>query len=338
MRFFSNTTLEKQVCRPKSGINLYPFGSPMPGRQFNSSSYRYGFNGQEKVDEIAGNGNSYTAEFWQYDSRLGRRWNIDPAFAEKPWMSPYHAFSNKPILNIDPNGANDDDYLIKSDGKIEVKKTDDKTDNFKYQGADGKITDIGTFNKNDKGYVNITSGGPSYNIDNTKESKRFMDPKSFAAFIGASMNYYNETGLQIQVNQFSNAEGGHSKHGGNGQYIDYRYTSTNGNKNEAVWSQNDNFDKGKSQFMVNELVKFGYNSTPSNLRGGKYSILTQDGFSTSPALDNTGYYTGHHHHVHIQNYDKAHIQKVTNLSIEQGIAPATNYLAPSTLSVPTYNH
>ena len=23
-------------------------------------------------------GSSYTAEFWQYDSRLGRRWNVDP--------------------------------------------------------------------------------------------------------------------------------------------------------------------------------------------------------------------------------------------------------------------
>ncbi len=32
----------------------------------------------EKEDEIAGEGNSYTATFWQYDSRLGRRWKPDP--------------------------------------------------------------------------------------------------------------------------------------------------------------------------------------------------------------------------------------------------------------------
>src|SRR6478736_3791665 len=40
--------------------------------------YRYGFNGQEMSNEIKGVGNSYTAEFWEYDPRLGRRWNVDP--------------------------------------------------------------------------------------------------------------------------------------------------------------------------------------------------------------------------------------------------------------------
>jgi len=32
------------------------------------STYRYGFNGMEKDDEVSGNGNSYTAEFWEYDA------------------------------------------------------------------------------------------------------------------------------------------------------------------------------------------------------------------------------------------------------------------------------
>ena len=43
-----------------------------------STRYRYGFNGQEKDNEVYGEGNSYTAEFWEYDPRLGRRWNCDP--------------------------------------------------------------------------------------------------------------------------------------------------------------------------------------------------------------------------------------------------------------------
>ncbi len=68
-----------------------------------SRGYRYGFNGMEKDDEVAGNGNNYTAEFWQYDSRLGRRWNIDPVV--KHHESPYAAFANNPIYFIDPNGA-----------------------------------------------------------------------------------------------------------------------------------------------------------------------------------------------------------------------------------------
>jgi len=53
-------------------------------------------------------GTAYTAEFWEYDPRAGRRWNMDPV--DKPWMSPYHAFSNSPIWKIDPNGALDTKY------------------------------------------------------------------------------------------------------------------------------------------------------------------------------------------------------------------------------------
>jgi hypothetical protein len=78
---------------------------PMPVRKYQqgSSSYRYGFNGQEKSSEIKGEGNSYTADFWEYDPRIGKRWNLDPVV--KPWESPYATFANNPIGNIDPNGA-----------------------------------------------------------------------------------------------------------------------------------------------------------------------------------------------------------------------------------------
>jgi hypothetical protein len=53
--------------------NYSPFGVLLQNRNFTSEKYRYGFNGQEKDDEIAGSGNSYTAEYWQYVTRLGRR-------------------------------------------------------------------------------------------------------------------------------------------------------------------------------------------------------------------------------------------------------------------------
>jgi RHS repeat-associated protein len=76
----------------------------MPERTWTSDSvsYRYGFNTQEKDDEIYGAGNSYSAEYWQYDSRLGRRWNLDP----KPqiMISDYACFGNNPINFIDLKG------------------------------------------------------------------------------------------------------------------------------------------------------------------------------------------------------------------------------------------
>ena len=73
----------------------------MPGRKYNAGSgYRYGFNGQEKSDEIAEG--LTTAQFWEYDSRIGRRWNVDPKL--KVSESSYLCFSGNPILLSDLNG------------------------------------------------------------------------------------------------------------------------------------------------------------------------------------------------------------------------------------------
>ncbi len=94
--------------------DYYAFGMEMPDRSFSSGNYRYGFGGQEKVDEISGSGNSYTAEYWQYDPRLGRRWNNDPIM--KPWESPYATFSNNPIYYNDPLGLDASQPVKPGDG------------------------------------------------------------------------------------------------------------------------------------------------------------------------------------------------------------------------------
>jgi hypothetical protein len=51
---------------------------------------------------VAGVGIIMTAEFWEYDTRLGRRWNCDP----KPdaSISSYSCFRNNPIWFSDPMG------------------------------------------------------------------------------------------------------------------------------------------------------------------------------------------------------------------------------------------
>lgn len=82
--------------------DYYPFGMIMSGRKYQqgTSSYRYGMNGQERSTEV--NDNSFTAEFWQYDSRIGRRWNVDPKLNIS--LSPYNCFAGNPILLSDVNG------------------------------------------------------------------------------------------------------------------------------------------------------------------------------------------------------------------------------------------
>jgi RHS repeat-associated protein len=87
-----------------SANNYYPYGMIMPGRNYNSSNYRYGFNGMEKDDEIKGSGNSYDFGARLYDSRIGRWLTRDPLAHEFPDLSPYNAFGANPIYYVDPDG------------------------------------------------------------------------------------------------------------------------------------------------------------------------------------------------------------------------------------------
>ena len=88
--------------------NYYAFGMLQPGRTFANADYRYGFNGMEKDDEVAGVGNSYTTAFRQLDPRLGRWFSLDPMMAKYPHQSPYASFNNNPIYFSDPTGLEGD--------------------------------------------------------------------------------------------------------------------------------------------------------------------------------------------------------------------------------------
>jgi len=98
----------------------------------------------EKDDEINGEGNSYTAEFWQYDPRLGRRWNVDPL--TYPWQSSYAAFNNNPIYYIDPLGLEGVDQETANSGGGNVGDT--------YEDENGSV-----FEKSDIGWIPQQSGG-----------------------------------------------------------------------------------------------------------------------------------------------------------------------------------
>jgi hypothetical protein len=82
---------------PRQNITLY--GLIGGCEALLDAPHRFTFNGKECTDEIAGAGNHTTALFWEYDTRLGRRWNVDP----KPNVSfsAFACFQNNPILYSD---------------------------------------------------------------------------------------------------------------------------------------------------------------------------------------------------------------------------------------------
>jgi RHS repeat-associated protein len=75
---------------------------PNPDRV--ASAYRYGFQGQEKDDEIKGEGNSMNFTYRMHDPRVGRFFARDPLEKSYPWNSPYAFSENRVIDGIELEG------------------------------------------------------------------------------------------------------------------------------------------------------------------------------------------------------------------------------------------
>ena len=167
-----------------------------------------------KDDEIQGVGNSYTAMFWQYDSRLGRRWNQDPVVKER--QSNYHTFSNNPISRIDPKG--DDDYYnyagkyVGSDGvkstQIRIVTSRDDFETYLNLGVDilHKMTDIITLQENYKEYVvDIYSKSVQEKVE--QKAYIILDTKNFTLGV-EKQNSNPEDKVDKSVNIFEPMERG----------------------------------------------------------------------------------------------------------------------------------
>lgn len=83
-----------------SSTDYYPFGVTMKGRDFNSSTSRFGFNSMEKIEETE------TMDFGArlLDGDLGVWLALDPLMAKYPGMSPYCFVANSPLIFVDPDG------------------------------------------------------------------------------------------------------------------------------------------------------------------------------------------------------------------------------------------
>lgn len=76
----------------------------MPGRTYSSEAYSWGFQGQEKDDEISGMGNSISYTYRIHDPRIGRFFGVDPLTDDYPYFSPYQFSGNRVIDKIELEG------------------------------------------------------------------------------------------------------------------------------------------------------------------------------------------------------------------------------------------
>ena len=88
----------------KKRNDYYPFGQLLPNRHGSTDSYRYGFQGQEKDDEVKGEGNSINYKYRMHDPRVGRFFATDPLTSKYPWYSPYQFSGNKVIQFVELEG------------------------------------------------------------------------------------------------------------------------------------------------------------------------------------------------------------------------------------------
>jgi RHS repeat-associated protein len=100
-----------------STSDYYPFGSTMPGREYSSSGYRYGFNGKEN-DREWGKNTIQDYGFRLYNPALGKFLSVDPLTKEYPSWTPYAFAMNRVIDGVDLDGL---EFLSSEDALIEFK-------------------------------------------------------------------------------------------------------------------------------------------------------------------------------------------------------------------------
>jgi len=112
----------------------------VPNRHGSSESYRYGFQGQEKDDEVKGEGNLVNYKYRMHDARVGRFFSVDPLFKEYPHNSVYAFSENRVIDGLELEGLEYYTFHIRQDinGKRSWIKIDSHRDTKKGYGPLGK--------------------------------------------------------------------------------------------------------------------------------------------------------------------------------------------------------
>lgn len=152
-----------------------------------SEKYRFGFGGQEKDDEVKGDGNSLDFGARIYNSRLGRWLSLDPLASEREWVSPYNYCQLNPIERIDTDGAFDELVITGSQADAE-KATEDLQ----------KKTTLKL--SRDPSTGKISAAGTAKTEDDKKIEQIVNDPTIRVNVIAANSNSVSYGGANVHVN------------------------------------------------------------------------------------------------------------------------------------------
>lgn len=129
------------------------YGASLAGREFSFDKSMHGYNGQLRDKDIQKD--HHTALFWEYDPRIGRRWNIDPV--PKSMVSPYLCLGGNPIMFVDPLG--NDWYKNKESGIIDWIDGSGKQKGYKHLWASKRVQTVDVNGNGEKHWVDFNSDG-----------------------------------------------------------------------------------------------------------------------------------------------------------------------------------
>jgi hypothetical protein len=191
---------------PRPSSHISRSNAPISGRAaLLAASYRFSFNGHERTDEIAGTGNHTTAIYWEYDTRLGRRWNMDPLTSDAPDWSPYRTFFCNPIRYSDPDGQ----WEWDAKGNLVAQKGDNSYSMAKFLGTSQRnamhmLSKAGV-TVNDNGVLNLKEG-QSFTKDHLWVGSKSANGPVVNNTNDAMNHYYNGNGESADVGDKSTSE------------------------------------------------------------------------------------------------------------------------------------
>jgi RHS repeat-associated protein len=94
----------KRCVGMRSTSDYSGFGVQLDERTSENEGYRYGFQGQERDDEVKGDGNSVNYTFRMHDPRVGRFFAVDPLKSQYPHYSSYSFSGNRVIDKVELEG------------------------------------------------------------------------------------------------------------------------------------------------------------------------------------------------------------------------------------------